>query len=155
MKQERDLCFKCYREQHMPAFLVCLSVCLALKIPALRARRPQNSCPRHPCARTHKHTKWPVLFLRYWSAPHSSLEGRIQRQQGAARCIECVRLCVCAKAACLCSESGNAWSRKLCKLCGFTWCISALPLPFFFFFLHMCSRCIVTVSGWGCTARYQ
>lgn len=45
------------------------SVCLALKIPALKARRPQNLCPRHaraqththPCAHTQTRALWPVL----------------------------------------------------------------------------------------------
>lgn len=66
---------KYHWEQHMPACLsVCLSVFLALKIPALRARQPQNWCPRcicmhadmHMCTRTDTHNGlfYPTLLIR-------------------------------------------------------------------------------------------
>lgn len=51
---------------------VSLSVRLALKIPALKARRPQNSCPRHTRTqtqtRTHTHKRARTVacsILRY------------------------------------------------------------------------------------------
>lgn len=74
MEREKDLHQMLQGAAH-GCLSVSQSVCLALKIPALKARRPQNLCPRHaraqththPCAYTHAHTHtqtralWPVL----------------------------------------------------------------------------------------------
>ncbi len=86
---------------------VSLSVCLALKIPALEARRPQNSCPRHTRTHTDTHTHthsglfYPTLLI---CTPLFIRKKDSKATRSSETCCVCVSACLCACSTYVCSE---------------------------------------------------
>lgn len=117
---------------------VSLSVRLALKIPALKARRPQNSCPRHTRTQTQTRT-------HTQTGSHSSLFYPTllictplfirKKDSKARRSSETCCVCLCVRL------SVNVWSRELCKLCVVVYVCDSIK----FFFLSF-----VFVNPYAC-----